>query len=236
MLSAAHLGGLTVNDIVRTLPHGADWLRVCDIAVRPDDSRSLDVACDAAAVDRREVAEGLAALASDHIPDVHVPLDRLCRFIVLHHHEYVRRSLPRVQAMFASLPADAVIVDRISVPDLFAMVSKELLAHLAKEENILFPAIAALAEANRVGRRATPGAFVTLLHPIRAMEGEHARVEDMLGHIRQLIRETDHAEGTPAVQEGYAALDAFDRDMRQHLRLENQLLFPGALDLERALA
>ena len=237
MGAVANLAGLTVGEIARGFAHAPDWLRVCGIDALAHGALPLTDACARAAIDTTEVTDGLSALASDSVSDLQIELDRLCRFIVLHHHEYVRLSLPVVQSMLASLPEAVGSFAGVSLPGLFGAVTDDLLGHLAKEENILFPAIVALAEARRSGRRAAPSAFATLLHPIRAMEGEHTRVQHTIDRMRQLTDGfTPHRSATDAVSACYRELEAFDRDLQQHVRLENELLFPRALELERALS
>jgi regulator of cell morphogenesis and NO signaling len=237
MGAVANLSVLTIGEIARELAHAPDWLRVCGVDARADGALGLADACARAGINSNEVIEGLAVLGSDIVADARIDLDRLCRFIVLHHHGYVRRSLPVIQSELESLPQSAAVLGGASLWELFAAVPDELLGHLAKEENILFPAIEALAESRRSGVRAAPGAFATLLHPIRAMEGEHTRVEHTLDRMRQLTDGfTPARETSGAVHACYRELRAFDADLQQHVRLENELLFPCALELERVLA
>ena len=237
MVAAAKLGGLTVGEVVRSAAHAVDWLRACGIDPAAAGSLPVPAACAAAGLDSCELADGLSTLASEHVTHSRVELDRLCRYIVLRHHEYIRRQVPRIQAALESIPASPAGATSTSLPHLFASMAFDLIAHLAKEENILFPAIEALAAARRAGGRGVPAAFVTLLHPIRAMEGEHTRVEQALDRLREVTSGFRcPPEGGERLNAVYHDLDAFDRDLQQHVRLENELLFPRALDLDRALA
>jgi regulator of cell morphogenesis and NO signaling len=237
MRAVRQLGGVTVGELARGTAHAADWLRACGIDPGAAGNAFVLVACADAGIDPRELADGLSVLASAHVADAEVELDRLCRYIVLRHHEFVRRHVPHLQATLDSLPARSAVLDGTSLSRLFASMAADLNAHLAKEEHILFPAIEALAVARRAGVRETAPAFVTLLHPIRAMEGDHARVERALDHLRAI---TGGFMCQPGVDDRVHAaareLDVFDRDFQQHVRLENELLFPRALELERALA
>jgi regulator of cell morphogenesis and NO signaling len=235
MTAVANLDTLTVGEIVRAVGHAGAWLRACGIEPLGNESLRLADACAAAAVTPGDVLEGLSALTSEHVADARVDLDRLCRFIVLHHHAYVRDALPELQAAVANLqPAGAETAARIA--QLFAPVPGELTAHLAKEENILFPAIIVLAEARRAGCRPAPGAFATLFHPIRLMEAEHARVEDAFAELRLATGGFTPPGAAPgSIVTCFRALRAFDGDLRRHIRLEDELLFPQALELERAV-
>jgi regulator of cell morphogenesis and NO signaling len=237
MEAAANLGGITVGELARRSALAHDWLRACGIDPAAAGDTSVLEACAEAGIDPGELADGLSTLAAAHVGDSRVELDRLCRYIVLHHHGYVRRHVPHIQTALDSLPATAAVAAGTSLPRLFADLAAQLTAHLAKEEHILFPAIEALAVARRAGGRGVAPAFVTLLHPIRAMEGEHALIEHALDRLRAA---TGGFRCPPESDEGlraaYGGLDAFARDLGQHVRLENELLFPRALELEHAIA
>ena len=104
-----------------------------------------------------------------------------------------------------------------------------------KEEAVLFPYVKALEQA--VGRRtAMPFApFGTVNNPVRMMMSEH----DAAGDILRELRATTGDYATPedacmSYRALYDALEGFERDLHQHIHLENNVLFPRAVELERA--
>jgi len=166
-------------------------------------------------------------------------LDDLADYIVDRHHRYVQGAIPALRESLA------LAVDRwgsshaplLVVQSIFEELAVELEAHMAKEEHILFPAIRDLAEARRRNQAAPLAAFATLLHPIRAMESEHARARQLTAALR---RETDDyrapAIADDAARDCYRQLARFDADLETHIHLENDVLFPRALDLEGHVA
>jgi regulator of cell morphogenesis and NO signaling len=101
---------------------------------------------------------------------------------------------------------------------------------------LLFPAIAALAEADRAGTRRPPLAFATVLHPIRVMEAEHARIERAVGRMRELAQAVPEPDTlSPNWRHCMADLATLDAELREHHRAENEVLFPRALEVERRL-
>ena len=100
-----------------------------------------------------------------------------------------------------------------------------------KEEQILFPYIKGMAAS---GSR--PGTcFGTLQAPIANMIAEH----DDAGSLLERLRELTHGYKTPdgacmSYQALYRGLEEFERDLHQHIHLENNILFPRAIALERA--
>lgn len=170
-------------------------------------------------------------------PDVAVetlPLDALCDRIVADTHARAHAAVPRIRARLAALAAREPHGTARDLHQAFAALADRLLAHLAKEENILFPALAALAEADRMGRSRPPLAFPTVLHPIRVLEDEHARLSAGLETIESLVR----SHGQPAADDAAwrVVLDdlaTFRAELVAHVSFATEVLFPRALELDR---
>ena len=113
-------------------------------------------------------------------------------------------------------------------------VAEEMISHMWKEEQILFPYIAALSGARRDGRRAPAAPFGTVGNPIRMMEMEHESAGDAMARIRELSGGYEPpADACGTYQVCLQELQAFELDLHSHVHLENNILFPRALDLER---
>jgi len=168
--------------------------------------------------------------------DAAQPLDRLCDEILERHHAYAHIAVPRIRGQLAEALEREPAAVPVALPALFAALADRLLSHLAKEENILFPALAAMAEADRTGRGRPPLPFPTLLHPIRVMEAEHARLADALDELTAVAHDfTAPAEASEATRRLMAELSGFRDHLAAHLSVENDVLFPRALDLDRRL-
>lgn len=166
-------------------------------------------------------------------------LDDLADHIVDRHHRYVQGAIPALrQALAVAMDSwGAAHAPLGAIQVAFEELADELDAHMAKEEHILFPAIREMARARRRGQVAAGAAFATLLHPIRAMESEHARARQLLTDLRR----DSHGYQAPDVadeqgRECYRQLARFDDDLETHIHLENDVLFPRTLDLERQTA
>lgn len=167
------------------------------------------------------------------------PLDALCDAIVERHHTYLHGAVPLIRGWLGTLMAResqaAPALARVQAA--FASLTDQVLGHLAKEEAILFPALAAMAQAHREGAMRPPLPFPTVLYPIRLMEAEHARLEEGLARVREA------ANGfavPPSASETwhrcYRELARFEQAVHAHLRAENDVLFPRALELEQRLS
>ena len=100
-----------------------------------------------------------------------------------------------------------------------------------KEERILFPYIREIATARGM---LLSSPFGTVENPIRMMQREHQDAGDDLRLIRELTNGyTTPADGCTTYRLCFDELAQFERDLHRHVHLEENVLFPKALDLER---
>lgn len=154
----------------------------------------------------------------------------LVAYIVEKHHARVREAIP-VLLRHTRKVADVHGQHHPELPHvarLFERIAAEMQDHMAKEEQVLFPFIVALA------RNETPSApFGTVRNPIRMMEAEHRFVGDALAEIRQITSGYALPEDACATYRVcFQELEAFEADLFVHVHLENNVLFPKAAVLE----
>jgi regulator of cell morphogenesis and NO signaling len=162
-------------------------------------------------------------------------LTGLCAHIVATHHEYVRRELPRL----AALSEKVVNRHGENHPELpviqatLAQLADELTQHLGKEEIVLFPYIAKLERAVAEGGVRPQGCFGTVSNPIAMMTREHDDAGLLLEVIRNKTGHFTTPDGAcPTYHAFYDGLREFEQDLHQHIHLENNVLFPRAIELE----
>ena len=156
--------------------------------------------------------------------------------IVGRHHSYVRSESPRLITMF-----DKVVSrhgqdhpELASIRDLFSALTQELFAHMLKEENILFPYLEKMEAAVTRGEIPPPAVFGSVEMPISRMLADHDDAGELLAKMRVLssgYRVPDSA--CPTYRALYHGLEEFERDLHQHVHLENNILFPRALHMEQ---
>ena len=182
-----------------------------------------------------ELATACAASASDAPRYGTWDLPTLVSYIVANHHGYVRGAIPPLVAHTQKIAA--VHGERHpelrSVEALFDQVAQEMMAHMFKEERILFPFIVAMAEA-AAQERPLPGApFGTVEGPIRMMEHEHESAGGAMARIRELTGDyTPPDDACTTYRVCLQELKAFEDDLHVHVHLENNILFPKACVLE----
>lgn len=146
----------------------------------------------------------------------------LTRHIVAKHHEYLREELPAIEGLLAEQNGGAELLK------VFRQFRRGMENHMQKEEVILFPMIGRIESARTAGNEPPPLPFGTIEHPIAVMEQEHDQARKELTEIRSLTR--GFTEGKPS---SLPRLKALDADMGVHSGLEDEILFPRAIALER---
>ncbi|MCH7514722.1 MAG: iron-sulfur cluster repair di-iron protein [Bacteroidetes bacterium] len=165
-------------------------------------------------------------------------LDFLSDYIINTHHKYVNEALPLLDEFSAKVVrvhGDAH-PEVIEIANHYQAVANELRMHMHKEEAILFPYIRQMAVAKRNNESLPPSTFGTVKAPINMMESEH----DSAGKKLQAISELSNSYNPPVeacntYRVLYAKLQEFEKDLHQHIHLENNILFPKAIKLETEL-
>lgn len=164
------------------------------------------------------------------------PLDAMCDDIAERYHAALHRSLPRIRDELSALCRSVSTRAMREVAIAFGELADQIESHLAKEENLLFPALESLAEADRAGGPPPILAFSTILHPIRLLEAEHVRIEAALDRLREAALEVGEPDSlSPSFGRCMTELAQLDADLREHHRIENEVLFPHAIAVERRL-
>jgi regulator of cell morphogenesis and NO signaling len=206
-------------------------------------NRPLAEACAQKGIDPESLLAALAEAANSTESAVRdfsqaAPTE-LIRHIVETHHAYIRGELPRLLPMAKQVAAKhgPAHPEFIQIERQLGQLADELIFHLNKEERILFPYIEAL-EANRNGNAPAPHAcFATVESPIQAMIAEHEAAGALLENMRASTDGfTPPADACPTLAGLLDDLDAFERDLHRHVHLENNLLFPLAIALEKELS
>ena len=116
---------------------------------------------------------------------------------------------------------------------IFRGLEVELIGHMLKEEHILFPYIEALETAVADGETVPTPFFGTVRNPVRMMMQEHDDAGQALLRLREASSNYEvPADGCTSFRMLYQALEEFEKDLHQHIHLENNILFPRAAELE----
>lgn len=205
-------------------------------------NRSIQEACRTieASADEvlREIAAATATPPTANMRFSSWTFSTLVSYIVGNHHSFVRQSMPILLTHTKKVAAvhGADHPELVEVARLFAEVAQEMTSHMMKEEEILFPYILEMEQASQGAAPLPTAPFGTVRKPIRMMEAEHESAGDAMARIRSLTADYAIPEGAcTTYRVCLQELEAFERDLHEHVHLENNILFPKAAELESTL-
>jgi regulator of cell morphogenesis and NO signaling len=223
----------TIGELALELPNAISVMERWQIDYCCHGKRSIADACRAAGITAGELLTALGQrrdpVASDWLT---APLSELQAYIIETHHLYTRDAIETI-----ALLADKVArrhgpghPEVLEVQQLVGALANDLIPHMMKEERILFPYVEGLENGGAEG-----SCFGTIANPLRQMMMEHESVGDLLIKLR---RATAHYrlpdDACLSFRALYERLEDLERDLHQHIHLENNIHFPRALELERA--
>lgn len=152
------------------------------------------------------------------------------------HHRYIEQRSPEIKAYLDKLCRvhGKNHPELFKITELFNQGAGELAQHMKKEELMLFPKIKALVKLSEKGdveKDKKPGSVSSI---VQTMIAEH---ENEGVRFKQIAELTDNystpADGCSTYNVTYSLLKEFEEDLYMHIHLENNILFPGTLELEK---
>ncbi len=206
-------------------------------------NRTIKEACEPKNINTREVEMALAETIIDKNEGEGIdfkawPMDLLADYIEKTHHRYVDKIIPVLQQYLnkiCKVHGDAN-PELFEIAELFNQSAGELTAHMKKEEFILFPYIRKMQYYIEGNGAVESPHFGTVKNPIKMMMAEHETEGGRFEEIANLANQYNpplHACNTYMVT--FALLEEFENDLHRHIHLENNILFPKAIEMEEQL-
>jgi regulator of cell morphogenesis and NO signaling len=194
--------------------------------------RSLQQACDENNLPTGLIVEEVNNLLNQE-PQQQIEFDKLSLselidYIVSTHHAYTKRELPQILAYLQKVSSKhgERNPELYLIFESFSELKEEMEMHMKKEELILFPRI------KELERGSKPKGDSNIQAPISVMEDEHDHAGRCLEQMRQLSNNyTPPPEACTTYRLSFSALQAFEKDLHQHVHLENNVLFPKAIEM-----
>lgn len=203
---------------------------------------SLEEACRNAGVEVGQVAEMLEkaegyspAAGAAEIDFQAMSLAALSDYIVRNHHTFTRAETERITDLLEKVCTThgANRGELFEIQRIFAALRLEIENHLLKEERMLFPYIALMESSLNFGQPVPPAPFGSTRNPVKVMTQDHDAAGEHLREIRNL---SNHfavpADACITFKMLYDALEGFETDLHMHIHLENNILFPKAIEME----
>ncbi len=194
--------------------------------------KSISETCTETGSNKTELLNDLSALLSE---PGSAPMDFkswnpdfLCDYIVNTHHKFVIKTLPELVVYTDKIARvhGANHPELLQVAQLFAEINRELLQHLKNEEEVLFPAIKEALTSPSASVRATIKSEIT------RMDAEHEFAGGSMDTINKITNHyTLPADACNTYSVAFKLLEQFEDDLHTHVHLENNILYPKALQL-----
>lgn len=232
----------TISDIVRSDYRTADVFKKYGIDFCSTDGKLLET-CASRDLNYNAILEELVGATrtitiSNTLHFSEWKVSFLIDYITNVHHAYMHIAISSLETSFSSF----IETHKKKHPEmnkiflLFRELTPLLIKHSRHEEEIIFPYIRQIESTHR--RKETYGnLFVrTLRKPLSNIEKEHEVIYSILNEIRILTNDYTSSQDTCADQSAiYNKLNEFHNDMLQHTHLEDDILYPKAIEMEKEL-
>lgn len=221
----------TIGELALEAPYAIAVMEKWQIDYCCRGHQSVAEACRNAGVTPVELLTAIGDPRERQSPDwATKPLADLQAYILNVHHTYTRQALETV-ALLSEKVANRHGGNHpqvLTVRRLFEDLSNDLMPHMMKEEQVLFPYVEELESGGDPS-----SCFGTIANPIRQMLLEHEAAGELLVKLRTTTNGYDlPPDACLSFRALYERLSDLERDLHQHIHLENNVLFPRALRLE----
>ena len=234
---------MTVREVAVEVPESTRLFETLKIDYCCGGNKRLAEACELAGLKVDNVIAKVAALNKsdsndkDTIDFQKLSLTELITHILETHHVFTKSEMERLEALTEKVIGAhaANHPELFKVGVLFKRLCADLKPHMFREEQILFPYIVEMELAASRNQLPPYAPFGTVDNPIRMMMMEHDAAGQVLHQLRTAT--SDYrvpSDACISYQTLYQALEGFEKDLHQHIHLENNILFPKAIELGRA--
>lgn len=202
------------------------------------DEKTLEQACQEKGLNVHQVVRDLEAVYEQDenysISLSSLPVDIIIAYLKHTHFQFIKERLPYLGKLIHNLPKHpySSIVEDLQF--VFPLFIEDLIHHIYEEEDDFFSYVLALQEASQNGQPSPKLYYGMEKHSIQEFAMHHDMDDDEMEGIRQ-ITNGYVTEGIDSLHLRviYAELQKFERDLCVHASVENEILFPKALMLEK---
>jgi regulator of cell morphogenesis and NO signaling len=232
MLKNEEYNKTAIGEIVASDFRAAEIFKKTGIDFCCGGTKSLDTACMEKSIDPSVIVKQLKELENTPVSQNQNfnewSLGFLIDYIVNTHHRYVLKTLPELLFYTEKIASvhGSHHPELIKAADLFKKINTELLQHLQKEEEVLFPSIKEVINNNSTVAKAT------IISEISRMSGEHEFAGGAMDKINEItLNYLVPEDGCNTYKVAFKLLHQFEDDLHVHVHLENNILYPKALAL-----
>lgn len=228
-----------IKDILTSNIKAAHIFEKYDIDFCCKGNRPLKEVCDEKNINIEEILTEINSITnSNNIKEEQFDnwsLTFLMDYIINNHHSYVKNTISQMIPHLEKVSSKhgEKYPELYEIKLIFEKVAKEMISHMQKEEDMLFHVIRYLIDCQNFNERPKMNGFKTIKNLIDVMEDDHANTGKAMERIRLLTnRFAPPADACNTFKLTYKELEDFEKDLHIHVHLENNILFPKAIQLE----
>lgn len=204
-------------------------------------NRTINEVCETRDIDSRDLLEDIKkVLQEPQITTINNydgwAIDKLAQYIEDKHHKYVEKQIPVIKQYLDKICSvhGKQHPELFKVQELFNASAGELTMHMKKEELILFPFMKKMVTIKDINNKITRPHFDSIKSPIQKMMDEHTTEGERFQKINEITQNyTLPSDACETYKVCFDYLKEFEEDLHLHIHLENNILFPKAIRLEK---
>ena len=185
-----------------------------------------------------ELNEVMAEKVQGEIDFKAFPIDLLADYVEKTHHRYIEQRIPEITPFLSKVARvhGANHPELLEVEQLFTETAQDLAAHVKTEALLLFPYIRQMVKSNMGDKKRPKAALGSATEYIVQMEEEHDAEGERFRRISELTDNyTPPADACRTYMVTFDMLREFEEDLHRHIHIENNILFPKSMEMEREL-
>lgn len=163
------------------------------------------------------------------------PIEVLVAYLKRKHYYFVRQELPFLANLISGItpePEYSALIADLRI--LFPLFVEDFIHHIHEEENGLFNRIVLLQDVEEGNYLLVDALTILEKDPIHLLADVHEVHDDEMEGIRRLTNDYSLPTNAPLTMKVlYHELQNFERELTIHAQIEDELLFPKAIQLER---
>ena len=162
-----------------------------------------------------------------------LPIELLVEYLKHNHYIFIKQRLPFITDLIKNFDGDAPEIKK-ELKLVFPLFIEDFIEHMYEEEDTLFTYILLLNKALKDQSILNKVQAKMMENSIRQYQGEHEVHDDHLKGLRKLTNEFEiHSDFDLNTKVVITELKKLDGELRYHAKIENDILFPKAIALER---
>lgn len=201
--------------------------------------KTLEEVCREQGLNVKTVVKNLEALSGqsedENIALRKYPIHLIIEYLIHAHYKFVKKRLPYLARLIENIPEEKELNPVINdLKFIFPIFVEDFIQHIYQEEDTLFHYIKLLDKASRKECNLSQVYYKMEKFSIQQFAIEHDIHDDDMESITQItedfrMEETDHL----LLKVAMAELKGFQKELTIHAQIENEILFPKALELEK---